>query len=61
MKAQTIIKGTVLDAKGKAVNAYVTVSAKGMSNILGFADTDSKGYYKLEFITINLCCQRDFS
>lgn len=51
MKAQTIIKGTVLDSKGKAVNAYVTVSAKGMSNILGFADTDSKGHYKLEFMT----------
>lgn len=47
--AQTVIKGTVLDTLGKAVSAYVTVSEKGAGNILAFADTDSNGYYKLEF------------
>ena len=46
--AQTIIEGTVLDAQGKAVDAYVTAAPKGSSNILGFADTDSKGHYRLE-------------
>lgn len=45
--AQTVIKGHVLDTHGKAVDAYVTASAKGTSNILGFADTDSKGEYKI--------------
>jgi len=49
--AQTVIEGTVLDAQGKSVNAYVTVAPKGTVNILGFADTDSKGHYKLEFTT----------
>lgn len=46
--AQTMIEGTVLDAQGKAVDAYVTAAPKGSSNILGFADTDSKGHYRLE-------------
>lgn len=46
---KTVIGGTVLDAQGKTVEAYVTVGAKGTGNILGFADTDSKGHYKLEF------------
>lgn len=45
--AQTVIEGYVLDTHGKAVDVYVTVSAKGTSNILGFADTDSKGNYKI--------------
>ena len=49
--AQTVIEGAVLDAQGKSVNAYVTVAPKGTVNILGFADTDSKGHYKLEFTT----------
>ena len=49
--AQTVIEGTVLDAQGKSVNAYVTVAPKGTVNILGFADTDSKGHYKLKFTT----------
>lgn len=51
VKSQTIIEGTVLDAQGKTVDAYVTVAPKGTGNILGFADTDSKGNYKLEFTT----------
>src|SRR5574344_4947 len=46
--AQTIIEGSVLDVQGKAVDAYVTATAKGAGNILGFADTDTKGHYKLE-------------
>ena len=48
---KTVIEGTVLDAQGKTVEAYVTVGPKGTGNILGFADTDSKGLYKLEFTT----------
>lgn len=47
--AQTVIEGTVLDARGKAVEAYVTVAPKGTGTILNFADTDAKGHYKLEF------------
>ena len=46
--AQTVIDGSVTDSLGAAVDAYVTVSPKGTGNIIGFADTDSKGYYKLE-------------
>ena len=48
---KTVIEGTVLDAQGKTVEAYVTVAPKGTGNILGFADTDAKGHYKLEFTT----------
>lgn len=48
-QAQTIITGKVVNAKGKAVDAYVTVSAKGAGSIIYFADTDSRGHYKLEF------------
>ena len=48
---KTVIEGTVLDAQDKKVDAYVTVAPKGTGNILGFADTDSKGHYKLEFTT----------
>ena len=48
---KTVIEGTVLDAQGKTVDAYVTVAPKGTGNILGFADTDNKGHYKLEFTT----------
>lgn len=48
---KTVIEGTVLDAQGKTVDAYVTVAPKGTGNILGFADTDAKGHYKLEFTT----------
>lgn len=51
VQAQTVIKGTVLDAQGKSVDAYVTVSVKGTGSVIGFADTDSKGNYKLEFRT----------
>lgn len=43
--AQTVISGTVLDAQGKPVEAYVTVALKVTGNILGFADTDAKGRY----------------
>ena len=49
--AQTVIEGTVLDAAGKSVDAYVTVAPKGTGNILSFADTDQKGHYRLEFKT----------
>lgn len=49
MQAQTVIEGTVTDSLGQAVDAYVTVSPKGSGNIIGFADTDAKGYYKLQF------------
>lgn len=48
---KTVIEGPVLDAQGKSVDAYVTVAPKGTGNILGFADTDAKGHYKLEFTT----------
>lgn len=46
--AQAVIEGNVLDAHGKAVDAFVTVSPKGTGNILGISDTDSKGRYKIE-------------
>ena len=49
VKAQTVIEGIVTDSLGVAVDAYVTVSPKGMSNIIGFADTDAKGHYRLQF------------
>ncbi|MDE5740122.1 MAG: outer membrane beta-barrel protein, partial [Bacteroidaceae bacterium] len=48
LHAQIVIDGTVLDAQGKVVDAYITATSKDMGNILGFADTDSKGHYKLE-------------
>lgn len=38
LQAQTVITGTVLDPRGKGVaDAYVTVSAKEESSILGYA------------------------
>ncbi|MBR4337751.1 MAG: carboxypeptidase regulatory-like domain-containing protein [Bacteroidaceae bacterium] len=49
--AQTVIQGTVTDAQGKAVDAYVTVAPKGVQGIIGFADTDEKGHYRVEFRT----------
>lgn len=49
--AQTIIEGNVLDAQGKAADAYVTVGPKGLGSVLSFADTDAKGHYRLEFTT----------
>ena len=47
--AQTVIEGRVLDAEGRAKVAYVTVSSKGTEGILGFADTDKEGHYRLSF------------
>lgn len=47
--AQTVIKGTVMSVHDKAVDALVTISAKGESGILGYADTDANGYYQMEF------------
>ena len=47
--AQTVIEGVVTDSLGQAVDAYVTVSPKGTGSIIGFADTDAKGHYKLQF------------
>ena len=49
--AQTVIQGTVTDGQGKAVDAYVTVAPKGVQGIIGFADTDEKGHYCVEFRT----------
>ena len=46
--AQTVIQGTVLDAQGKTVDAYVTAAPKRTGSIVSFADTDDKGHYKLE-------------
>lgn len=51
MVAQTVIDGMVTDSLGVSVDAYVTVSPKGESSIIGFADTDEKGNYRLEFTT----------
>lgn len=48
---KTVIEGSVLDAQGKTVDAYVTIAPKGTGSILGFADTDERGYYRLEFTT----------
>ncbi|MBR4433708.1 MAG: hypothetical protein IKS80_04285, partial [Bacteroidaceae bacterium] len=50
-QAQTVIQGTVTDVQGKAVEAYVTVAPKGVQGIIGFADTDEKGRYRVEFRT----------
>lgn len=47
--AQTIITGTVLNRQGKPMDAYITASNRNSGSIIGFADTDSKGYYRLEF------------
>ena len=51
MMGQTIIDGTVTDSLGTSVDAYVTASPKGETSIIGFADTDEKGRYRLEFTT----------
>lgn len=48
VQAQTVIKGTVLDVHGKAVDAYVMVSQKGTGIIIASAGTNGKGEYKLE-------------
>lgn len=49
LETQTVITGKVIDTQGRTVDAYVTVSLKGKNSILGYAGTDGKGYYKLEF------------
>ena len=51
LKAQHVIEGVVSDRQGLAVNAYITVCPKGNSSIIGFADTDSKGYYQIKYHT----------
>lgn len=48
IQAQTVIEGSVLDAQGKAGDAIITVTAKGYSSVLAFAETDNKGDYRLE-------------
>ena len=48
-QGQTIIEGTITDSLGRAVDAFITISPKGTGNIIGFADTDVNGYYKLQF------------
>lgn len=53
---KTVIEGTVLDAQGKIVDAYVTVAPKGTGNILGFADTvnvgENVGHTTLHKVTV---------
>ena len=49
--AQSTIEGMVTDSLGHAADAYITVSPKGTGSIVGFADTDSKGHYKVSFKT----------
>ncbi len=46
--AQTAIHGTVKDRQGNPVDAFITASPKASSNVLGFAETDSKGAYRIE-------------
>ena len=48
IQAQTVFEGSVIDAQGKAGDAIVTVTAKGYSSVLAFAETDNKGNYRLE-------------
>ena len=47
--AQTIIEGSLLDQKGKVVEAYVTVALPGEGSIVSYGDADAKGHYRLEF------------
>ena len=54
--AQTIIEGSITDSLRQAVDAYVTVSPKAFPGdkkgaIIGFADTNAEGHYKLQFTT----------
>ncbi len=49
IQAQTTIEGNVVDAKGKAIEGYVTVSPKSETRILGYAKVNERGYYKLVF------------
>ncbi len=51
LQAQTVIRGTVLTASGKCVEAYVSVADKATGNILAYADVDTKGTYNLSFKT----------
>ncbi len=51
LHAQTVIEGTVLDVQGQEMDAYVTAAPKSTGYILGFANTDSKGHYKLQIKT----------
>ena len=54
LQAQTVIMGTVTDTHGRGVSeACVTASAKGKSGILGYANTDGKGTYRLEFKSLS--------
>ena len=54
LQAQTVIMGTVTDTHGRGVSeAYVTASSKGKSGILGYANTDGKGTYRLEFKSLS--------
>ena len=48
IQAQTVFEGSVIDTQGKAGDAIVTVTAKGYSSVLAFAETDNKGNYRLE-------------
>lgn len=49
MQAQAVIEGTVRGKDNADEGVYLTVMPKGATNILGYADTDNKGHYKLIF------------
>lgn len=51
LQAQTVIGGSVLNAQGKPIEAYVSVTDKKTGSILAYSDVDSKGNYKLSFET----------
>ncbi|MDR1517731.1 MAG: carboxypeptidase-like regulatory domain-containing protein [Dysgonamonadaceae bacterium] len=47
--SQTAISGSVTNKKGEPLPANVTVQAKGEVALAGFAATDAKGYYTLNY------------
>lgn len=51
LQAQTVIGGSVLNAQGKPIEAYVSVTDKKTDSILAYSDVDNKGNYKLSFET----------
>lgn len=51
LQAQTVIGGSVLNAQGKPIEAYVSVTDKKTGSILAYSDVDNKGNYKLSFET----------
>jgi hypothetical protein len=47
--SQTVVTGNVKNKKGEPLSANVTVQAKGSVSIAGFAVTDAKGTYSLNY------------